>query len=146
MTDNKAHQPSPGWWAVQHNIGNDRRLAGIDDPDKVLSCLGLMLGAIGWAISFETSVITTKDLNRHGIVGAASTASVLEAAALLVEAGIWTEVAGVGFDCGATPHIKAKVDRIEKARAAVEARLAKKLKARTDAAVDGWTTQDGGEE
>ena len=138
MTEQNAHKPTPGWWAVQHNIGNDRRLTAIDDEDQVLSCLGLMVGAVGWAIAQETPIVTAKDLSRHSIVGAASTASILETARLLVEAGIWTEVPGIGYDCGAGPHIQAKVERIDKARAAVEARIAKKRQIRTEAALDDW--------
>jgi hypothetical protein len=132
VTKDNPHQPRPGWWAVQHNIGNDRRLAAIPE-DKVLPCLGLMLAATGWAISFETSIVTEAELTRHAIVGAASTESVLETASLLVDAGIWTHIPGVGYDCGATDHIEAKVERIDKARKAVEARLAKRAKECTEA-------------
>jgi hypothetical protein len=141
MAKENAHQPTPGWWAVQHNIGNDRRMAGLPE-DKVLSCLGLMLAATGWAISFETSIVTEAELTRHAIIGAASTESVLETAALLVEAGIWTYIPGEGYDCGAAAHIEAKVERIDKARKAVEARLAKRaqerVEARTELDGEGW--------
>lgn len=111
----KNNTQKPGWWAVQHNIGNDRRLASIPEP-HVLSALGLLLGAEGYCISTEQHIITEAELTRHLVVGAASTESVLEAAKHLIEAGIWTEVPGVGIDCGAAHHIAAKTDRIERAR------------------------------
>lgn len=132
MTKKNASTPAPGWWAVHHHIGNDRRLARIP-ANKVLSCLGLMVSATGWSIAFETEIVTEGDLTRHAIVGAASTASVMETARLLVEAGIWTEIPGVGFDTGAAEHIAAKQERIEKARAAVEARLRKRALERAEA-------------
>lgn len=111
----KNNNQKPGWWAVQHNIGNDRRLASIPEP-HVLSALGLMLGAEGYCISTEQHIITEAELTRHLVVGAASTESVLEAAKHLIDAGIWTEVPGVGIDCGAASHIQAKTERIERAR------------------------------
>lgn len=125
MAKHQTTRPRPGWWAVEHNVGGDRRLSTLP-PDMVLPCLGLMIGATGWAISFETEIVTDADLTRHSIVGAASTSSILEAVKCLVEAGIWTYIEGVGYDCGARQHIEAKVDRIEKARNAVEAREVKR--------------------
>ena len=119
MTKRNSSTPAPGWWAVQHHVGNDRRLALLP-PDKVLTCLGLLIAATGWSIAFETEIVSEADLTRHAIVGAASTASVIEAAKLLVQAGIWTEIPGVGFDTGAAEHITAKQDRIDKALAAVK--------------------------
>jgi hypothetical protein len=133
VTAKKSTTPAPGWWAVHHHIGNDRRFALIPDEDKVLMCLGLMVAATGWGIAFETEIVTEADLTRHAIVGAASTESVLDAARLLVAAGIWTEVPGVGFDTGAAEHIAAKQDRIYKARAAVDARIKKRAQERAEA-------------
>jgi hypothetical protein len=132
VTKSNSSTPAPGWWAVQHHVGNDRRLALLPQ-DKVLTCLGLLVAATGWSIAFETEIVTEADLTRHAIVGAASTASVMEAAELLVEAGIWMEVPGLGFDTGAAEHIQAKKDRIDKARAAVEARLRKRAIERAEA-------------
>ena len=132
MTAKKATTPAPGWWAVHHHIGNDRRFALIPE-DKVLMCLGLMVAATGWGIAFETEIVTEADLRRHAIVGAASTETVLDAAKHLVTAGIWTEIPGVGFDSGAGEHILAKQERIEKARAAVEARMRKRAQERAEA-------------
>jgi hypothetical protein len=144
MSKDSAHQPTPGWWAVQHNIGNDRRLSLLPE-DKVLAALGLLISATGWSIAFETPIVTEAELTRHAIVGAASTESVLETAALLVEAGIWTHIPGAGYDCGAGPHIEAKVERIEKARKAVEVRLAKRAQERAEARAsledEGWTSK-----
>ena len=120
----KSNTPAPGWWAVQHNVGNDRKWALIPE-DQVLACLGLYLASTGYCISFETETITEAELSRHIIVGAASTASVLDAARHLLAAGIWTEVLGVGIDCGAAEHIQAKTERIERARRGGEAKAAK---------------------
>ena len=93
-----------------------------------------MIAATGWAISFETSIVTEAELTRHAVVGAASTSSVVEAVQHLVEAGIWEHIPGVGYDCGATEHIEAKVDRIAKARHAVEVRIEKRQREQDDAA------------
>jgi hypothetical protein len=112
---NKNNTPKPGWWAVQHNIGNDKRLTAIPEQ-HVLAALGLWLACEGYSIATEEAVITEPELTRHLVVGAASSESVLEAAKYLIEAGIWTEVPGIGIDCGADHHIQAKTDRIERAR------------------------------
>lgn len=120
----KNSTPTPGWWAVQHNIGNDRRLALIPE-EHVLSSLGLWLATTGWCIAFETEYITEAELMRHAVVGAASTETVLAATRALLEAGIWTDVPGVGIDCGAADHIQAKAERIERARRGGEAKAAK---------------------
>lgn len=119
----KNSTPSPGWWAVQHNIGNDRRLANIPE-EHVLAALGLWLAATGWCIAFETEYITEAELARHAVVGAASTETVMAAARALIDAGIWTEVPGAGIDCGAAHHIEAKAERIERARKGAAARAA----------------------
>ena len=132
MTKINAHIPAPGWWAVPHNIGNDRRWAKIA-PDRVLSALGLYIAAQGYCIAFETETITVEELSRHIVIGTADTASVLEVTQLLTDAGIWTEVPGVGIDCDAAQHIAAKTERIDKARAAVAARIAKRERERTEA-------------
>lgn len=121
----KSSTPTPGWWAVQHNIGNDRRLALIPE-ENVLACLGLWIAATGWCIAFETEVITEAELARHAVVGAASTSTVQEAAQQLIAAGIWTEVQE-GINCGAAEHIKAKTERIERARRGGEAKAAKQV-------------------
>lgn len=120
----KSNNQAPGWWAVPHNIGNDRKWALIPE-DQVIACLGLYLASTGYCIAFETETITEAELSRHIIVGAASTSSVLEAAKHLLDAGIWTEIPGVGIDCGAAPHIQAKTERIERARRGGEAKAAK---------------------
>lgn len=120
----KSNNQAPGWWAVPHNIGNDRKWALIPE-DQVIACLGLYLASTGYCIAFETETITEAELSRHIIVGAASTTSVLEAAKHLLDAGIWTEIPGVGIDCGAAPHIQAKTERIERARRGGEAKAAK---------------------
>ena len=132
MTKINAHIPAPGWWAVPHNIGNDRRWAKIA-PDKVLSALGLYIAAQGYCIAFETETITVEELSRHIVIGTADTGSVLEVTQLLIDAGIWTEVPAVGIDCDAAQHIAAKTERIDKARAAVAARIAKRERERTEA-------------
>ena len=132
MTKINAHIPAPGWWAVPHNIGNDRRWAKIA-PDRVLSALGLYIAAQGYCIAFETETITVEELSRHIVIGTADTASVLEVTQLLTDAGIWTEVPGVGIDCDAAQHIAAKTERIDKARAAVAARIAKRERERAEA-------------
>ena len=132
MTKINAHSPAPGWWAVPHNIGNDRRWAKIA-PDRVLSALGLYIAAQGYCIAFETETITVEELSRHIVIGTADTASVLEVTQLLTDAGIWTEVPGVGIDCDAAQHIAAKTERIDKARAAVAARIAKRERERAEA-------------
>jgi hypothetical protein len=132
MTTTNAHIPAPGWWAVPHNIGNDRRWAKIA-PERVLSAVGLFVAAQGYCIAFETETITMEELSRHIVIGAADTESVIETAKLLIEAGIWTEVPGVGIDCDAAPHIAAKTVRIDKARAAVAARIAKRQRERDEA-------------
>jgi hypothetical protein len=121
---NKADKPAPGWWAVPQNIGNARQWAYLP-PEHVLSCMALSLAATGYCISFETETITEVELARHIVVGAASSESVLEAAKHLLAAGIWTEVPGVGIDCGAAEHIKAKNDRIERSRKGGLAKAAK---------------------
>jgi hypothetical protein len=128
----KNSTPTPGWWAVQHNIGNDRRLALIPE-EKVLACLGLWLAATGWCIAFEAEYITEAELSRHAVVGAASTESVMAAARALIEAGIWTEVPGVGIDCGASDHIQAKTERIERARRGGVAKAANAARGKQDA-------------
>jgi hypothetical protein len=120
---------------VHHHIGNDRRLALIP-PEKVLESLGLLIAATGWSIAFDTEIVTTTDLERHAIVGAASTESVLDAAKYLVAAGFWIEVPGVGFDTGAAEHITAKNERIERSRAAVEARIRKRAQERAEAVAE----------
>ncbi len=132
MTKINTHIPAPGWWAVPHNIGNDRRWAKIA-PDRVLSSLGLYIAAQGYCIAFETETITVEELARHIVIGTADTASVLEVTQLLIDAGIWTEVPGVGIDCDAAQHIAAKTERIDKARAAVAARIAKRERERAEA-------------
>jgi hypothetical protein len=139
MTKINAHIPAPGWWAVPHNIGNDRRWAKIA-PDRVLSALGLYIAAQGYCIAFETETITLEELSRHIVIGTADTASVLEVTQLLIDAGIWTEVPGVGIDCDAAQHIAAKTERIDKARAAVAARIAKRERER-DEAVDALSQE-----
>lgn len=120
----KNNTPTPGWWAVPHNIGNDRRWAYLP-AESALSCLGLAISAMGYCIAFETETITEVELSRHIVVGAASTESVMDAAKHLIAAGIWTEVPGVGIDCGAAEHIQAKAERIERARRGGEAKAAK---------------------
>jgi hypothetical protein len=80
---------------------------------------------MGYCIAFETETITEVELSRHIVVGAASTESVMDAARHLLAAGIWTEVPGVGIDCGAAEHIQAKAERIERARRGGEAKAAK---------------------
>lgn len=120
----KNNKPAPGWWAVPHNIGNDRKWAQIPE-DQVLPCLGLFVAATGYCIAFETETITEAELSRHIVVGAASTPTVMVAARHLLEAGIWTEVPGHGIDCGAAQHILAKTERIERARRGGEAKAAK---------------------
>lgn len=108
------NKPKPGWWAVPHTIGNDKRMASIPEPD-VLACLGLLLAAEGYCIANEQDIITEAELTRHLVVGAASTESVLTAARHLIEAGIWTKTPD-GIDCGAAPLIQQKQDRIERSR------------------------------
>lgn len=142
MAKNNPAKPSPGWWAVEHNIGSDRRLATLPE-EMVLPCLGLLLAAIGRSISVESPIITEAELTRHSVVPAANTESILAAAHCLVDAGIWTYVPGEGFDCGASEHIAAKVDRIDRARKAVEARLAKKAQAASEASAEGYAWEDG---
>jgi hypothetical protein len=77
------------------------------------------------------------------IAGAASTESVLTAAQHLIDAGIWTEIPGEGIDCGASEHIAAKTERIEKARSAVTARLAKRDRQRLEAETYHFDAQGG---
>ncbi len=125
---NKSSTPAPGWWAVPHNIGNDRKWAQIPE-EQVLACLGLYLASTGYCIAFETETITEAELSRHIIVGAASTPSVMDAAKHLLAAGIWTDVPGFGIDCGAAQHIQAKTERIERARKGGEAKAAKQAQA-----------------
>jgi hypothetical protein len=120
----KNSKPAPGWWAVPHNIGNDRKWAQIPE-DQVLPCLGLYLAATGYCIGFETRTITELELARHIVVGAASTPTVMAAAQHLLDAGIWTEVPEIGIDCGAEQHILEKTERIERARRGGEAKAAK---------------------
>jgi hypothetical protein len=132
MTKTNAHIPAPGWWAVPQNIGSDRRWAKIP-PEKVLQSVGLYISTQGYCIAFETETITLEELSRHVIIGAADTESVLETAQLLIEAGLWVEVPGVGIDCDAAEHIAAKTVRIDKARAAVAARIAKRERDRLEA-------------
>ena len=122
----KSNNPAPGWWAVPHNIGNDRKWALIPE-DQVIACLGLYVATTGYCIAFETETITHAELSRHIIVGAASTSSVMEACQHLLAAEIWTDVPGVGIDCGASPHIQAKTERIERARRGGEAKAAKSI-------------------
>ena len=119
----KNNTPTPGWWAVQHNIGNDRRWALLPE-NQVLACVGLYLTTTGYCIAFETEIITEAELSRHIIIGAASTDTVLAAARHLIAAGLWTEMPGVGIDCGAAEHIKAKTERIDRARRGGEAKAA----------------------
>ena len=120
----KSNNQAPGWWAVPHNIGNDRRWALIPE-DQVIACLGLYLAATGYCIAFETETITEAELSRHIVVGAASTSSVMDASRFLIDTGIWTLVPGEGIDCGAAQHIQAKTERIERARRGGEAKAAK---------------------
>ena len=116
--------PTPGWWAVSHNIGNERRWAHLPE-DQVLACMALYLATTGYCIAFETETITEVELSRHVVIGAASTESVMTAARHLIAAGIWTEIPGVGIDCGAAEHILAKTERIDRARRGGEAKAAK---------------------
>jgi hypothetical protein len=132
MTKQNTHIPAPGWWAVPHHIGNDRKWAKIA-PEQVLAAVGLYLAVQGSCIAFDSETITLEELSRHLVIGAADTQSVLETARVLIEAGIWTEVPGVGIDCDAAPHIAAKIERIDKARAAVAARIAKRQRERDEA-------------
>jgi hypothetical protein len=133
MTKTNAHIPAPGWWAVPQNIGSDRRWAAIANPADVLPALGLYIAAQGYCIAFETETITMQELSRHIIIGAADTESVLAVAKTLLDAGLWVEIPGVGIDCDAAQHIAAKTDRIDKARAAVAARIAKRERERVEA-------------
>jgi hypothetical protein len=93
----------------------------------------LYIAALGYSIAFDAETITMEELSRHIVIGAADTQSVIETAKLLIEAGIWTEVPGVGIDCDALQHITAKTERIDKARAAVAARIAKRQRERDEA-------------
>ncbi len=124
----KSSTPAPGWWAVPHNIGNDRKWAQIPE-EQVLACLGLYLASIGYSICHEAETLSGLELERHLIVGAASTPSVMDAASHLIAAGIWTELPGVGIDCGAAQHIQEKTERIERARKGGEAKAAKQAQA-----------------
>jgi hypothetical protein len=108
MTEKR--KQAPGWWAVDHNVGNDRRLYLIDER-YVLSALGLYIAATGSAIAHETFIITDQELARHAIVGAASTKTVMKAAECLIEAGIWTRLEDGTIDCGAEEAIQAKLVR-----------------------------------
>jgi hypothetical protein len=108
MTEKR--KQAPGWWSVDHNVGNDRRLYLIDER-YVLSALGLHIAATGAAIAHETFIITDQELARHAIVGAASTKTVVKAAECLIEAGIWTRLEDGTIDCGAEEAIQAKLDR-----------------------------------
>lgn len=132
----KNNTPTPGWWAVPHNIGNDRKWAYLP-AESALSCIGLAIAAMGYCIAFETETITEVELSRHIVVGAASTESVMDAARHLLAAGIWTEVPGVGIDCGAAEHIQAKTERIERARRGGEAKAAKGQQSSAAREVDG---------
>lgn len=132
----KNNTPTPGWWAVPHNIGNERRWAYLP-PESVTSCIGLAVSAMGYCIAFETETITEVELSRHIVVGAASTESVMEAAKHLIAAGIWTEIPGVGIDCGAAEHIQAKTERIDRARRGGEAKAAKGQQPSAAREVDG---------
>lgn len=126
----KNNNPKPGWWAVQHNIGNDRRLASIPEPN-VLSALGLLLAAEGYCIATEQSIITEAELTRHLVVGAASTDTVLEATRHLIDAGIWTQTPE-GIDCGAGHLIQQKQQRIERSRRGGLAKGAKRAPSDAD--------------
>lgn len=132
----KNNRPTPGWWAVPHNIGNERRWAYLP-PESVTSCIGLAVAAMGYCIAFETETITEVELSRHIVVGAASAESVMEAAKHLISAGIWTEIPGVGIDCGAAEHIQAKTERIDRARRGGEAKAAKGQQSSAAHEVDG---------
>ena len=125
--------PTPGWWAVPQNIGSDRRWAAIQNPAEVLSAIGLYISAQAWCILFETPTITFEELSRHIVIGAADTESVIATAKVLIEAGIWTEVPGIGIDCDAAQHIEAKTERIKRAQEAVAARIAKRQRERNEA-------------
>jgi hypothetical protein len=125
MTTN-SNKPAPGWWAVPHNIGHDRKWALIPE-DQVIACLGLYVATTGYCIAFETAIISNVELSRNIIIGAASTKSVIEASQHLLAAGIWTEIPDVGIDCGAAPHIQAKTERIDRARRGGEAKAAKNI-------------------
>lgn len=132
----KNNTPTPGWWAVPHNIGNERRWAYLP-PESVTSCIGLAVAAMGYCIAFETETITEVELSRHIVVGAASAESVMDAAKHLIAAGIWTEIPGVGIDCGAAEHIQAKTERIDRARRGGEAKAAKGQQSSVAHEVDG---------
>ena len=114
-------KPAPGWWAVPHTVGNDRRLYDIPQ-DQVLSCLGLMIATQGWAIAFESPIISDAELSRHAVVGSASTKTVLKAASLLIEAGIWKRLEDGTIDCGAEDDIQAKLDRQKRSAAGGKSR------------------------
>jgi hypothetical protein len=132
-TKTNAHIPAPGWWAVPHNIGSDRRWAAIKNPADVLAAVGLYLCGQAYCIGFETSTITMEELSRHIVIGAADSESVVATAKVLIDAGIWTEIPGVGIDCDATQHIEAKTERIKRAQEAVAARIAKRQRERNEA-------------
>jgi len=132
-SNTKTHIPAPGWWAVPHNIGSDRRWAAIKNPADVLSAVGLYITAQAYCIGFETETITLEELSRHLVIGAADSESVIATARVLIEAGIWTEVPGVGIDCDAAQHIEAKTERIKRAQEAVAARIAKRQRERNEA-------------
>lgn len=136
----KSSTPAPGWWAVPHNIGNDRKWAQIPE-EQVLACIGLYLASTGYCIAYEIQTVSFEELSRHIVCGAASTQSVMDAAQHLLAAGIWTDVPGVGIDCGAAHHILAKTERIERARKGGEAKAAKQAQAQY---LDRQETLDGG--
>lgn len=92
---------------------------------------------MGYCIAFETETITEVELSRHIVVGAASAESVMDAAKHLIAAGIWTEIPGVGIDCGAAEHIQAKTERIDRARRGGEAKAAKGQQSSAAHEVDG---------
>lgn len=92
---------------------------------------------MGYCIAFETETITEVELSRHIVVGAASAESVMDAAKHLIAAGIWTEIPGVGIDCGAAEHIQAKTERIDRARRGGEAKAAKGQQSLAAHEVDG---------
>lgn len=133
---------STGWFRLSQSVATDPRLFEIEDEDKVLAALGLHIAALGLTLTRESDYITLTELQRGGVVPAASKTSKLEAAETLCRIGLWeisTLPAQEGyFIGGAIDAIAEKQARIDKARKAAEKRYSQPPKTVAHPITDGW--------
>lgn len=110
--------PAPeivGWVKISHHIGSEPKLSDVPE-ELALSCLGLAVAALGYAVARETTTLTVNQLRRHAVVPAADPDVVVNVAHALVAAGLWDVTEDGAFVIGgAAEAIDEKQTRIKNA-------------------------------